>query len=61
MNVKVILLGGFAFYLATWIGICNLPDSVWIWRAVEALAMYVLVDAALARVAHRWAPGARNT
>ena len=49
-----------AAVMATWTGIFNLPDSVWFWWAVEALATYVLGGAALAWAVDRWAPDARN-
>jgi hypothetical protein len=42
--------------MASWSGVFNLPDSIWCWWALEAIAMYVLGSAALGWAADRWAP-----
>ena len=45
--------------MASWTGVFNLPDRLWIWWALEALAVYVIGGAVMAWVADRWAPEAR--
>jgi hypothetical protein len=47
--------------MASWTGIFNLPDKVWIWWALEALIVYILGGAALGWVADRWAPSSQVT
>jgi hypothetical protein len=45
--------------MATWTGVFNLPDRLWIWWALEALAVYVIGGAVMACVVDRWVPEAR--
>jgi hypothetical protein len=52
-------LGVFALVaavMASWTGIFNLPDRLWVWWGIEALAVYVIGGAVMGWAVDRWVP-----